>query len=69
MQNVKDQENTCDLPEVLDFLNLSRNVIRQINLFKKTDMTKRHKQITVNAVVKLVEEALKYAEENVDDSL
>lgn len=70
MKNIKNyKENTCDLPDVLDFLNSSRTIIRQINIFKEIKMSKEHKVLTINAAVKVAEEALKYAEENADDSV
>lgn len=55
----------CELPDILDFLNLSRNIIRQMNLLKKTNMSEEHKQLTANAAVAVAQEALGYAEEYV----
>lgn len=65
-KNAKNEvENNCDLPDILDFLNLSRTIIRQMNLLKKTNMSEEHKQLTANAAVSVAQEALEYAEEYV----
>lgn len=58
-------QDNCDLPDILDFLNLSRTIIRQMKILKKTNMTEEHKQLTANAAVSVAQEALNYAEEYV----
>lgn len=54
MENSKDKK--VELPEILEFLRLSRTVNRQLKLFKGTDMKAENIEIIKNAASKMRKE-------------
>lgn len=61
--NKMNNKEAYEYPEVAYFLNLSRIMIRQMDLLKSTSIPQKYKQMTANAAVSIAEEAVNFANE------
>lgn len=66
MKKTKEEKKTCELPDVLEFLSLSRKLIVQINLLSKIELPAEYKQQTIGAVKKLVEHGDEFVNMNLN---
>lgn len=63
---MKKKKEACEPPDILNFLNLSRTIVRQIDLLKSTDLPLEYKDIAVKAAKKVEEKTTDFIEgENV----
>lgn len=60
----------CEIPDVAEFLKLSRSLIRQINLINNMEISKSYQDIINKASIKVTKELKKtLAEENLNEGL
>lgn len=58
----------CEIPDVAEFLKLSRSLIRQINLINSMDISKPYQEIINKALIKVTNELKKHlAKENLNE--
>ena len=62
--NVMSRPKDTELPEIMDFLNKSRMLIRQMELLSNTKIPEEYFKVTQKAARKLSESAKRYAEGN-----
>ncbi|MTI67831.1 MAG: hypothetical protein FH753_14695 [Firmicutes bacterium] len=54
------KDNKCELPEIVEFLKLSRNLVRQMELLENTKVPIEYKKLTIEAANKVGNKAYEY---------
>ena len=53
MSEYDEKKKKCDLPEIQEFLNLSRSLVRQIKLLSKMEISEEYLRLTKEVSVKV----------------